>query len=547
MASNNITPRDYQLDGLEAMRNAIRRGVSRILYQLPTGGGKTIVAGFMIQAAAAKGLRVGWFAHRRELIMQPSAMLDRIGIPHGITMSSHKRYDPQAQVQVLSIDTAVRRELPAFDLVIVDEAHHARSDSYTEVIGKLKPNTVIGITATPCRLDGRGLGDIFDEIILGPSVQWLTDHGYLVPAETYSWPVPTDGIRIIQGDYDKKQANDRMSQPQLVGNVVDHWLKRCADRATIVFASGIGHSRLLVKRFEAEGITTAHLDGNTPTDERDKIIKRLRSGELRLVCNYGVLTEGTDIPNVSCIVNCRLTQSEALWLQMAGRGLRSDPGKINCIIHDHGGSARLHGTPEQPREWTLTQTVERKKGKKPALVPVDTIRVCPDCGRVLPREATNCPCGYVFKAAQIKESSGELEKITGAAVVPESKMRSDFFRWMWEQENFKRKDGKPYAPGYAFAKFQARYRVPPKSIWREQYKAQKAIKSAPVAPVTEIPAEARFLTDKHAAEWLSGITKVRPHLIQYSEIARKYAFRLAQEKRADATRLAAASEIFNYA
>jgi superfamily II DNA or RNA helicase len=468
-----LTPRDYQLDGIDAMRGAIRRGVRKICYQLPTGGGKTVVAGFMIQSAAARGLRVAWFAHRRELIMQPSAMLDRIGIPHGITMANHRRYDPNAQVQVLSIDTAVRRELPQFDLVIVDECHHARSDSYTEVIKKLNAKTVIGITATPCRLDGRGLGDIFEELVLGPTVQWLTDHKYLVPAETYSWPAPTDGIRIARGDYDQKQANDRMSQPQLVGNVIEHWLKRCADRETIVFASGIGHSRLLTKRFIDHGISAAHLDGNTPTDERDEIINRLRTGDLRVVCNYGVLTEGTDIPNVSAIVNCRMTQSDALWLQMAGRGLRSHPGKQNCIIHDHGGSARLHGPPEMPRQWTLTRTADIQRSKKTTLIPVDKVRVCPDCGRVHPREALVCPCGYQFKVAEIRESSGELQRVTAQEIVPASKRRSDYMRWMWEQENFKRRDGKPYSPGYAWAKYKSRYGMPPLSAWRTEYKMEK--------------------------------------------------------------------------
>lgn len=474
MASNNITPRDYQLDGLEAMRNAIRRGVSRILYQLPTGGGKTVVAGFMIQAAAAKGLRVGWFAHRRELIMQPSAMLDRISIPHGITMASHKRYDPQAQVQVLSIDTAVRRDLPAFDLVIVDEAHHARSDSYTEVIGKLKPKTVIGITATPCRLDGRGLGDIFDEIILGPSVKELTSQGYLVPAETYSWPAPTQGIRVTHGDYNQKQANDRMSQPQLVGNVIEHWLKRCSDRETIVFASGVGHSKLLASRFQDAGVAAEHLDGTTPTEERDEMIDRLRGGSIRVICNYGVLTEGTDIPNVSCIVNCRLTKSLALWLQMAGRGLRSSPDKRDCIIHDHGGAARLHGLPEQSREWTLTRTADKSSDERPYMEPVDTIRVCPDCGRVHDRSVLVCDCGYVFKMAEIRESSEQLEKLTEFAVASPAKRKADYMRWLWEADNFKRKDGKPYSPGYAYAKFKSKYGINPVFAWQHEYKQNKA-------------------------------------------------------------------------
>jgi len=474
MVSNSITPRDYQLHGLEAMRKAILRGVSRLLYQLPTGGGKTVVAAFIIQAAAAKGLRVGWFAHRRELIMQPSAMLDRIGIPHGITMASHKRYDPEAQVQVLSIDTAVRRELPAFDLVIVDEAHHARSDSYAEVIGKMNPKTVIGITATPCRLDGRGLADIFDELVLGPSVKELTALGFLVPVETYSWPVSTAGIRVSRGDYDQKQANDRMSQPQLVGNVVEHWLKRCADRETIVFASGIGHSKLLVKRFESEGIPTAHLDGTTPAAERDDIIQRLRSGELRVVCNYGVLTEGTDIPNVSCIVNCRLTKSLALWLQMAGRGLRSSPGKQNCILHDHAGAARLHGLPEQTREWTLTRTADKTGGDRPDMEPVDAICLCPDCGRVHDRSVVVCDCGYAFKVAEIRESSGELEKLTEFTVASPAKRKSDYMRWLWEAENFKRKDGKPYLPGYAYAKFKSKYGINPGFAWQREYKQNKA-------------------------------------------------------------------------
>ena len=473
MVPNSIQPRDYQLDGLEAMRNAIRRGVRRMCYQLPTGGGKTVVAGFMIQAAHQKGLRVGWFAHRRELIMQPSAMLDRIGIPHGITMATHKRYDPQAQIQVLSIDTAVRRELPRFDLIIVDEAHHSRSDSYTETIKRLNAKTVIGITATPCRMDGRGLGDIFEEIILGPSVKDLTQRGYLVPSETYSWPVSTHGIKITCGDFNQKQAEDRMSDPKLVGNVVEHWLKRCSDRETIVFASGIGHSRLLAKRFEAEGIATAHLDGNTPMDERDDIISRLKSGALRVVCNYGVLTEGTDIPNVSAIVNCRLTQSLSLWLQMAGRGLRSHTGKRDCIIHDHGGSARLHGLPDQPQEWTLNRTADIQKAKKTALIPVDKVKVCPDCGRVHERDVLICECGYAFKRAEIRETPGELEKLTDFKAASPAKRRSDYMRWMWEQENFKRKDGQPYSPGYAYAKYKSKYGVPPLFAWRGEYKQAK--------------------------------------------------------------------------
>ena len=474
MASSNITLRDYQQDDLHNIRAAIRRGAKSICYVLPTGGGKTTVASFMIQGAVERGKRVLWFAHRRELILQPSARLDEMGIDHGIIMASHPRCNPALPVQVASIDTAVRRNITPPDIIIVDEAHHARSDSYTEVIKKLNAPTVIGITATPCRMDGRGLGDVFEELVIGPTVSDLMARGYLVPDETYSWPVDTRTIKIVAGDFNQKQANDLMSSAKLVGNVIEQWKKRCSDRATIVFASGIGHSRLLQRRFEAEGIRAAHIDGNTPTEERDAIIAGVKRGEIQVVCNYGVLTEGTDIPVVSAIVNCRLTQSLSLWLQMAGRGLRSHPGKRNCIIHDHAGCARLHGLPSQPQEWTLSYSVSTGKKKPARLEPIDKVRACPDCGFVQDRAETICRgCGYVYKVAQIVESDDELEKLENFKVASPAKRRADYFHWMWEQETKRRRDGQPYSNGYAFAKYKAQYGVPPLWAWRTEYKQEK--------------------------------------------------------------------------
>lgn len=468
-----ITLRDYQQDGIEQLRRHIHRGTKRICFRLPTGGGKTVVASFMTSGAMARGLRVLWLAHRRELILQPSKTLDRIGVDHGIIMANHPRRRPDLQVQVASIDTVIGREIQRPDLIIVDEAHHARSDTYTEFLRRMDSPIVVGITATPCRLDGRGLGDLFDSLILGPSESELISRGYLVPDETYSWPVDASGIKVVAGDYSKSQANDLMSQKHLVGNVVETWIKRCAGRQTIVFASGIGHSRLLQRRFEAEGVRSAHLDGNTPTEERDEIIARLAAGDLDVACNFGVLTEGTDIPNVSAIINCRLTQSLSLWKQMAGRGLRSHPGKTGCIVHDHAGCATLHGRPTADVEWTLTRTADEPASKRTVLIPMDKIRVCPDCGRVIDRAEAICPCGYVFKVAEVREAPGELVKLTDHTIASPAQRRADFFHWLWEQEHLKRKDGKPYAPGYAFAKYKAAYGVSPLWSWRSEYAAEQ--------------------------------------------------------------------------
>jgi superfamily II DNA or RNA helicase len=475
VSTTSIQLRDYQQQDLDNIRAAIRRGSKSICYVLPTGGGKTTVASFMIQGAVERGKRVLWFAHRRELILQPSARLDEMGINHGIIMANHPRCNPALPVQVASIDTAVRREITPPDMIIVDEAHHARSDSYTEVIKKLNAPFVIGITATPCRLDGRGLGDIFEELVIGPTVSDLMTRGYLVPDETYSWPVDTRNVKLTAGDFNQKQANDLMSSAKLVGNVIDQWKKRCSDRATIVFASGIGHSRLLQRRFQAEGVTAEHIDGNTPTDERDRIISDVKAGRVQVVCNYGVLTEGTDIPVVSCIVNCRLTQSLSLWLQMAGRGLRAHPGKSNCIIHDHAGAARLHGLPSQPQEWKLSTTISSSDKKSPRLEPVDKVRVCPDCGHVQDRAETVCGgCGYVFKMAAIAESNDDLEKMEAFAAASPAKRRSDYFHWLWEQNTKTRRDGQPYSIGYAYAKYMAKYGIPPLYQWRSEYKQQRA-------------------------------------------------------------------------
>ncbi len=400
--------RPYQSTGLDRVRAAIAAGHRRVLLALPTGGGKTIMATEgIIKPAAALGNPVLFVAHRIELIEQCASKID--GLPVGIIKAG---YTPNrsALVQVASVQTLARRELPPARIVIWDEAHRCMADTYKRIAG-LYPDAVhLGLTATPYRTNGQGLKDCFDSLVEVSNIVELTNLGFLVPARMFSPPGPDlGGVRITAGDYNQAQLAERVDTPKLVGDIARTWQRYAHDRQTLVFATSVEHSRHLTAEFLAAGIPAAHLDGETPTDERAQIISDIGSGALRVVVNVGVLTEGTDIPAVSCIVLARPTQSRGLWRQMLGRGLRTHPGKTDCVILDHAGCYYAHGLVTDMEELSLKGVTRRPSQATP-------VRQCLSCYAVIKAGPAVCPeCGVMFpvvKRSEIKHAEGELVETT---------------------------------------------------------------------------------------------------------------------------------------
>lgn len=417
-----IELRPYQIDVVDKVEQALGTA-ARPLLVAPTGSGKTVIAAEIIRREVAKYRTVMFLAHRREIITQTSAKLTANGVRHGIVMAGMEPR-PMELVQVASIDTlhvrGVRSKamaLPPADLLIFDEAHRARGRTREQLIA-LYPNAMLlGMTATPCRGDGRGLGNIFDTMIECPQVADLIVGGFLVRSRIYA-PVDPDlrGVRTQQGDYVVGQLERRMNTDDLVGDVVEHWLKYGERRRTVCFAVGVEHSVHIRNEFVQAGVRAEHLDGSTSVAEREAILARLASGETEIVTNCMVLTEGWDMPAVGCCILARPTKQMGLYRQMVGRVLRPHDGKPDAVILDHSGAVYRHGLPEDRVEWTLAvdrravnpAQVKRDRGEAPKL------HECPSCKAVM--VAPPCgACGWQPqpRARAIDFEEGELGLVVG--------------------------------------------------------------------------------------------------------------------------------------
>jgi superfamily II DNA or RNA helicase len=352
--------RPYQSDVIDEIEKAIASGQRRILLVAPTGSGKTVIAAEIIGHFTQRYRPVLVLAHRLEIVTQTAKKLHGCGIRHGIIKAVFSPR-PMERVQVASVQTlwvrAMRSEamtLPPADLLIVDECHHAAAHTWRKIIEAYPAAVLIGLTATPCRGDGRGLGGIFTTMIECPQVAPLIEQGYLVKTRVYA-PVDPDlrGIKTQAGDYVEAQLAERMDRAKLVGDIVTHWHKYGERRRTVAFACSVGHSIHIRDEFIKAGVRAEHLDGETPRDERDAILAQLESGETEVVANCMVLTEGFDCPDIGCIVLARPTKKMGLYRQMSGRGLRPADGKSDCVILDHSGAVFRHGLPEDHVEWTL--------------------------------------------------------------------------------------------------------------------------------------------------------------------------------------------------
>jgi superfamily II DNA or RNA helicase len=405
--------RDYQKYAIEAVRDSYRKGHRRPLLVLPTGGGKTICFSYIAAGMSQNNKRVLILAHRRELLRQISGTLKNMGVRHAV-MTGGSRGIPVANVVVASVFTLARRlaHFPAPHLIIGDEAHHFTPNSTWGQCVKAFPSAhVLGVTATPERLDGKGLGLMFDDMVIGPTVAELTEQGYLSPAEVYAPSKPDlQGLRTRMGDYVNAELENAMDRPSITGNAVHHYRKLADGKLAIAFCVSVKHAKDVAEEFRRAGYTASHIDGGMEESERDKVLKDFEARKIQILTSCDLVSEGFDLPAVEVAIMLRPTKSLSLYLQQAGRAIRPSPGKTSTIILDHAGNTAVHGFIDEHREWVLTDGAARKKSegeKAPA------VRSCPECF-AMHRPSPICPkCGHVYKikGRKIEQVEGELVQL----------------------------------------------------------------------------------------------------------------------------------------
>ena len=397
---------DFQSD-------AVLRSVQQLhrcpLVVSPTGSGKTTMGAEIVRRVNMPTL---WIAHREELILQAAKRLREFGLSAGIIKAGHDP-EPRAVVQVASIQTLVRRRLPTVGLIVVDEAHHICGASYQEVIEAYPGIPRVGLTATPFRLDGRGLGDTFGTIIVAAYTDELCEQGLLHAPRVWASSCPDlRGVKVVAGEYQQGQMAERAMAGGLIGDVVDTWITRASGRyrfmeplKTVVFAINVEHSKAIRDRFVERGIMAEHVDGTTPADARKAALQKLADGTISVLCNCQVLTEGWDLPSLECAVVARPTASLNLHLQMIGRIMRACPGKSGCIVLDHAGNHLRHGLVTRRLEYTL-----RPDCGAGAQEPIG-LRRCEACLLVFQGPSKECPeCGHINepRVRKIRTYTGEL-------------------------------------------------------------------------------------------------------------------------------------------
>ena len=459
--------RDYQLETLAAVKSAYAKGHRRILLQAPTGSGKTVMAAAIIAGAESKGTQTAFCAHRREIIYQTSETLRKFEVRHGIVMAGEM---PTTHfTQVCSVQTLAswmkRGKIKPFwhgGVLILDECHRSLAKSYTDL---MSPDTLlIGLSATPARSDGQGLGEIYDCIVQAPTIRQLIHDGHLVQPKYFAPSAPDlAGVKMAGGDYQTASLASRVDKPKLVGDVIENWARLAEGRKTVVFATNVKHSVHLTDAFLAAGINAAHLDGTTTREDRQQILKDFRAGIIQVLCNCQVLTEGWDQPDVACCVVARPTKSISMYLQMVGRVLRPSLGKTDTYVLDHAGIVHEHGFVEEFEAWSLEGTATQNSEKSERDKKAAKEMTCSKCSATWVGSRTCPACGHMLetygKAVAFLE--GDLGMVEADKTVTKNKYTTEVkAQWLGELRAYARDRGK--ADGWVAHTYRAKFGVWPR-------------------------------------------------------------------------------------
>lgn len=428
-----ITLRHYQSSAVSKLRKAFSKVKSTLLV-LPTGGGKTVIFTYMAQQVSLKRNKALILVHRVELLRQTSAALNKFDVDHGMV---NPLYTPNfsSLIQVASVQTIIKR-LNYFtaiqwkpDLIIVDEAHHATAGSWRKVIEHFPEAKILGVTATPIRADGQGLGvnsgGMFEDMVEGSTVMELINEGYLVKPRIYAAPENVDlsDVDTYMGDYKKDQLALAMDKPKITGDAVEHFKELCPDTPTVVFCVSVAHAEHVAQQFREAGFKFYAVDGSMDDDKRKSILGGLANGSVQGVCSCDLISEGTDIPAIGCAILLRPTKSKGLYLQQVGRALRPCEGKEYAFILDHVNNTERHGLPYQHQEWTLDGEKKKRKKKASDEPPIRVV-MCDSCFMQQEPAVVCVGCGHIMKAPKDntpKQVDGKLREITEADIKPKEK------------------------------------------------------------------------------------------------------------------------------
>jgi len=396
--------RDYQEDIIKDTVSAIKQdNYTAPMVVAPTGSGKTIMFSFLSTNAVQKKKRVLIMVHRREILQQTMSKLFQFGVQAGQIASGHPMTDEL--IQVAMVGTLVRRldSILKPDLIIIDECHHAVSPTWKKVLDHFGDVLRIGFTATPERMDGSGMIEVFDSMVMGPKIRELVESGNLSYPRMYCGPnvQKNEKMKITRGDYDKDQQTKERTKRVVIGSVIDHYRKYLNGLPTVCFCVSIDHCHIMEDEFNAAGFRARTVHGNMTKTDRDAAIGGLATGEVQILCSCDVISEGVDVPVIAGAILLRRTKSLGLYLQQVGRALRPYPGKTEAIILDHAGCIYEHGHVLAERDWSLyaKKRSQRKKDENPA--PVTS--VCPACSGVWPGSPAKCPaCGHDLQAERDK-------------------------------------------------------------------------------------------------------------------------------------------------
>ncbi|WP_296222799.1 DEAD/DEAH box helicase [uncultured Sphingomonas sp.] len=443
--------RAHQRRAIEMIRNSLAQKNQSVVCQMPTGAGKTVTAAAIIEMAQAKGNSVIFTAPAVSLIDQTVEAFEDQGISDiGVMQANHPRTNPLAQVQVASVQTLARREIPSASLVIVDECH-VRADVIDQLMAERKDVRFIGLSATPWR---KGMGRQWDDLVIPVTIKELIDAGLLSQFAAYAPSVPNlSGVQVRGGEYVEKQLQDIMGEAKVLGHVVQNWLEKGSNRPTLCFGINRAHAQELAAEFARLGIATAYVDAFTDTVERTRINREFRAGEIKVICSVRTMTTGVDLP-VSCIIDAAPTLSEMLHIQKIGRGLRVNPGTEDLVIFDHAGNLLRLGMPDEIEYDELDKTEPGGKQVKAAAEKLP--KECANCAAL--HTGTTCPfCGHekvIWSGVEI--AAGDLVQISGKVVraTKEDKQRwYSAFLWISEQRQ--------YNKGWAYHKYKARFGMAP--------------------------------------------------------------------------------------
>lgn len=382
--------RAYQKNLIDGIREALKQGKKSVVAVLGCGAGKSVVQGKIAKSATDKGNRVLFLVHRIELCRQ----IEDTFVLCGVNM---------ALCDIAMVQTVARRleRIATPKLIITDEAHHSLSNTYRRIYDRFPEATRLGFTATPCRMNQGGLGDVYESLVTGVSTRWLIQNNYLAPYRYFSVKLAdTSKLHTRRGEYDSAEVATLMEHRRIYGDTVKTYTELAKGKKTMVYCASVQASKETAEAFQATGICAAHLDGTTNADIRQQTIQDFREGRITVLCNVALFGEGFDVPDCECVILLRPTKSLTLFIQQSMRSMRYSEGKTALII-DHVGNIYLHGFPDDDREWTLS-------GKKQKEENSVHIKQCPKCFVCMASVAKTCPeCGYEFTA----EEKGQYAKV----------------------------------------------------------------------------------------------------------------------------------------